>query len=152
MTCSVEKELCEFPPRSNYAHGVGNKCSPCLEAMRQAKLVRRRAHDRARRAIKPHKMPPLKAREYYIQRMYGIGLAEYDDMMLRQGGVCAICFGVNANGNRLCVDHCHTTGRVRGLLCRPCNQALGLLRDSKQQITNALAYLGEHTYFSAEVA
>ena len=57
----------------------------------------------------------------------------------RQGGVCGIC--KRQSGMRLCVDHCHATGRVRGLLCRTCNSGLGFYQDDPRLTRAATAYL-----------
>lgn len=64
----------------------------------------------------------------------------YAQMMTEQEGVCAICReppGVEA----LNVDHCHTTGKIRGLLCRPCNHGLGFFRDDLNRLAGAMRYL-----------
>jgi len=73
-------------------------------------------------------------------RRYGLSLADYDAMLARQGGVCGIC--KRQSGIRLCVDHCHATGRVRGLLCRTCNSGLGFYQDDPRLTRAATAYLG----------
>lgn len=78
-----------------------------------------------------HDKPKVKRRRMnlYYKRMYGITIDMYEQMFLQQLGVCAIC-GVPSMGKALAVDHDHTTGEVRGLLCHNCNQALGLIEDS----------------------
>lgn len=58
-------------------------------------------------------------------RRHGITQAQYDEMLERQGGKCALCDFVPAGGRRLCIDHDHATGRRRGLLCGRCNTLLG---------------------------
>jgi hypothetical protein len=65
----------------------------------------------------------------HLVRQYGITAADYAAMLLKQGGVCAICSSRTAGGRgpRFHVDHCHATGRVRGLLCTMCNARLGTL-------------------------
>jgi Recombination endonuclease VII len=75
-----------------------------------------------------------------LKRLYGISAAEYDALLAKQGGACAICR--KRSKARLCVDHCHVTGTVRGLLCRACNVALGALKDDQASLVAALAYLG----------
>jgi hypothetical protein len=79
-------------------------------------------------------------RRAQLKRLYGISPAEYDALLAKQGGACAIC-RKRAKG-RLCVDHCHVTGTVRGLLCNECNCALGYLKDDQASLVAALAYLG----------
>jgi hypothetical protein len=73
-------------------------------------------------------------------RLYGVTLAQYEQMLHSQGGVCAICGG-GQEGKSLSVDHCHATGQVRGLCCDPCNRALGLLRDDPERMRKAAEYL-----------
>jgi hypothetical protein len=81
-----------------------------------------------------HRSPsvnPESRRKARIRHRYKIDAEEYDRMFAEQGGVCAICKrppGVSTAkhwGDRLCVDHCHETGAVRGLLCNECNMAIG---------------------------
>jgi hypothetical protein len=71
-------------------------------------------------------------------RRYGLTLAQYRALQARQGNACAICRKVTGV---LCIDHCHVTGRVRGLLCPKCNSALGFCGDDPRLLRAALAYL-----------
>lgn len=77
---------------------------------------------------------------------YGITRAEYEAMLEAQGGGCAICGAEMRDSTRmrLCVDHCHDTGRVRGLLCGHCNRGLGSFSDSLEMLDKARAYLLAH--------
>ena len=85
----------------------------------------------------------------YLMRNYNITLDDYEALLEEQGNVCAICGGEgfvmsrikNNHVNKLVVDHCHTTGKVRGLLCHNCNRALGLLKDDAEILKNAISYL-----------
>lgn len=80
-------------------------------------------------------------RDADFKRKYGISLAERDAMLEAQGGRCAIC-QTDAPGPRgLFVDHCHETGRVRGLLCHKCNYAVALLCDDPGRCRRAATYL-----------
>ncbi len=86
---------------------------------------------------------PLAAKSIDLKKMYGIDLDEYLVMLDAQGGVCAIC-GEKEKDSRfeyLSVDHCHTTGKVRGLLCNACNRAIGGLKDNPELLRKALLYL-----------
>lgn len=78
-----------------------------------------------------------------LRERYNITLDEYDRMLETQGGTCAICHQA-PNGRRLDVDHDHTTGKVRGLLCIYCNRAIGLLHDDPELCKTASKYLKEH--------
>ena len=75
-----------------------------------------------------------------LKRQYGISPADYDALLAKQDGVCAICG--KPSEETLCVDHCHATGTIRGLLCRKCNIALGCNEDDPATIITSLAYLG----------
>lgn len=71
---------------------------------------------------------------------------EYDELLTAQGGGCAICFvATNKSGRRLAVDHCHETGRVRGILCTNCNVTLGRMNDDPDLLRRAAEYLEAHT-------
>lgn len=95
-------------------------------------------HNRARRA---------KTRDVsfdrYLRATYNITSEEYWRIYEAQGGVCYICRRAKGTGRkRLSVDHCHTTGMVRGLLCSPCNRdVVGHLRDDPQAALRFLIYL-----------
>ncbi len=69
----------------------------------------------------------------------------YQELMLKQNGLCAICLRPNASGKRLAVDHSHSTNEYRGLLCDPCNRALGMFQDSIEILASASAYLREYS-------
>jgi hypothetical protein len=74
-----------------------------------------------------------------LKQTYGLSTADYNAMLRQQNGACAICRQKSAE--RLCVDHCHKTRRVRGLLCRKCNTGLGCYGDDPERIAAAIAYL-----------
>jgi len=78
-------------------------------------------------------------RKSLLATLYGMTLADYEALLARQGGVCAICRERPAC--RLYVDHCHATGWVRGLLCICCNFALGLFKDQPDRLRAGAAYL-----------
>lgn len=75
-----------------------------------------------------------------LKKLYGITREEYAVMLASQGGQCAICRKTNG-AHRLAVDHCHATGRVRGLLCHGCNHVLGKMKDDPALLRAAAAYL-----------
>src|SRR5262245_38034966 len=80
----------------------------------------------------------LAQRRMVFRKVYGISWADYETMFERQGGACAIC---KRTGLTLCVDHCHLTGEVRGLLCIRCNSAIGFCSDDPALLQAAAAYL-----------
>ncbi len=91
--------------------------------------------------------------DYYkdkdLQKCFGISLEEYRAMHAAQNGLCAICGNAetsmrNGKFKNLAVDHCHTTGAVRSLLCSGCNPALGYMKDDPALLRKAADYLERH--------
>lgn len=81
-------------------------------------------------------------RSIWLMRTYGLTLTEYDKLLNKQNNCCAIC-KINKNNfkKNLCVDHCHITGKVRGLLCTKCNKSIGLFKDNIEIINSAINYV-----------
>lgn len=77
-------------------------------------------------------------RAYRLRTKYRLTPTQYDELYIKQKGLCAICMNPE---KKLHVDHCHTTGIVRGLLCVRCNTGIGNLRDDHIILENALKYL-----------
>jgi len=83
-----------------------------------------------------------------IKREYGITAEQYYELLEKQNGLCGICgekFTDSKTKNadtKLCIDHCHSTGRVRGLLCRKCNLALQVVENTLF-VQKAISYLGK---------
>jgi len=77
-----------------------------------------------------------------VRRTYGITLEDYEKMLEEQCGGCKICGKTEEQeGRRLAIDHCHSSGKVRGILCSNCNQAIGLLNDDAEVIEKAAEYI-----------
>jgi hypothetical protein len=81
-------------------------------------------------------------------RTYGVPKGTYIRMLAEQEGKCAIC-GKVPPGRPLGMDHCHTTGRVRDLLCNHCNSGLGMFGDNSELMLKAIAYLARHAAASS---
>jgi hypothetical protein len=128
-TCNEVKPLSEF-----YKHPLGKDghfkhCKPC-----DRKRERQWVQDN-----------PEQDKNTRLLRKYGITAQIFDKMLEDQCGRCAICgthFESSKNTN---VDHCHTTGKVRSLLCKQCNIGLGHFKDSVQILENAVQYLNQHS-------
>jgi len=93
----------------------------------------------------------IKSRERHLLRKYKMTLAEYDALLAKQDGKCAICGATNNGKTRdgksdlpLMVDHDHATGKNRGLLCAACNFLVGLLEASQVRYESAKAYLEKY--------
>ena len=85
---------------------------------------------------------------YTLKYKYNMTLEERDRMLKKQNNKCKICkITVHKNktckNNTACIDHCHTTNKIRGILCPFCNTGLGYFKDNTESLTNALTYLEE---------
>jgi hypothetical protein len=82
-----------------------------------------------------------------LVRKYGVEFEWFDNQFELQNGQCAVCkkelIGSDKQ-NKPHVDHCHTTGKVRGILCNRCNTVLGLCNDDQKLFTNLIRYLECH--------
>lgn len=129
--CKAWKPAAQFGENPQRPGRLRPHCDPC-----------RTEYERARRARNPE-LAASKRLAVTLAR-YGLTIADYDRMLAAQHGVCLICGSDQPGGGhfRLVVDHCHATGRVRGLLCNLCNRGLGAFRDDPALLASAIRYLG----------
>ena len=109
-----------------------------MAANRKGKEIQAAANTRAWYAANTEKAKSTAMRVRF-RNAYGIDLSAYESMCGVQKGRCAVC-GIRPK-KRLCVDHCHRTKKVRGLLCRQCNAGIGLLKDDPKILSKAVKYL-----------
>lgn len=84
----------------------------------------------------------IKSSKPHLKREYGITLEDYNQLLINQDYKCLGCGILNTDVNRgLCVDHYHSTGKIRGLLCTKCNSALGYVNDNLDILNNLIKYL-----------
>ena len=76
-----------------------------------------------------------------LKKKFNITIEEYDHILESQNHVCKICSQTCTQNHRLSIDHDHTTGKVRGLLCNPCNVGLGRFNDNIDLLDRAIQYL-----------
>jgi hypothetical protein len=81
------------------------------------------------------------ARKSALMKRYGMRLEDFEKLHAARHGLCDICSRPNIAGRVLVVDHCHTTGKARGLICHPCNHALGSLQEDPAIIRRLLSYV-----------
>lgn len=136
----------EWPTRYiRFRDGNGDNCASAnLHTPDPQPYDVRLANDRRRYRLKPEHH-----RNYNLKRDFGISLGQYQEAFAAQGGVCACCRKPEVSerdGKRkwLAVDHDHTTGTFRGLLCSNCNQGLGRFKDDPGVLERAAAYLRAH--------
>lgn len=114
----------------------------------QANRDRARSSQQAWREKNGHGDNPDTARAAYLRRKYGITVQEYEEMLAGQNGRCASCGSTEPGNGRsgeprqfFSVDHDHVTGKIRGLLCQPCNLALGFADDDPNRLLALAAYV-----------
>lgn len=122
--CGEVKPLEHFARSRASATGVATYCLPCHN--QRGKASREKVGG---------------SRTYHLSRRYGITAAEADEMLVSQGGACAICRTAPAAH----VDHDHATGAVRALLCSNCNGGLGQFKDDPEVLREAADYVAFHT-------
>ena len=111
---------------------------------REANVERKRETDRRWALNNPERVLAYKLKSDRKRRAAKLGVSREvrDRMLFAQGGSCKICRRHESEFDReLCLDHCHVTGRVRGLLCNPCNRGLGSFRDIPAHLRAAADYL-----------
>jgi hypothetical protein len=91
---------------------------------------------------------PEYGKNAFMKRAYGVTLDWFNEQLAKQNSVCAICDKpetavIHGKQISLAVDHCHDTGKVRGLLCRACNNAIGALEHNPERFRRAIEYLAE---------
>lgn len=127
----------------------GVECKDCA-AERERRSLPRPANLRAAphpgpRCYSHHKqyrkLSKAGAHERRVQKVYGLKPGEYGQIYVAQGQVCAICRRATGATRALSVDHDHKTGLVRGVICRPCNDLLGHIRDDLETARRIFAYL-----------
>lgn len=132
-TCKVEKPIDLFGNERTSLLGKKSRCKKCesVASMAYARRHPERTKARIRRAT---------------LKRYGLTPQEYDDLFASQGFACAMCGATKSGGKSpvFPVDHCHTSGEVRAILCNMCNLLLGHANDDVGVLKNAIEYLERH--------
>ena len=136
VSCNYHKPLDEFYTRirAKKRQRHGSRCKPC-------ERIRDKKYNRTNR-IRMRQRYPNKKRSDTLWEKFSLTVDEYDKMLENQQGKCAICrCDRKIQKRNFAVDHCHATGKIRGILCGNCNAGLGFFKDNPQSLTNALTYL-----------
>jgi hypothetical protein len=127
--CNEIKALGDFHRRSAAKDGRQGRCKVCATA-----TVIQWQRDNPERHYE-------KQRRHDLKRLYGITPSDRATMLESQAGACAICRVPESSDAPLYVDHCHDSGRVRGLLCYLCNIGIGRFKDDVALLARAATYL-----------
>lgn len=160
--CLASKALDQFHKCARAKDGRQGRCKPCAiaaarehyETHREQATITRRAWQ-AKNAKKHGEATkkwraahPDKWRLMQVKRVYGLSESEYRELEARANGVCGICKkppeGDGRGMRQLHVDHNHTTGKVRALLCKKCNLAVGYLEENAGRARDLAIYLDTH--------
>lgn len=123
--CGEEKTLdCFYRSSARTRDGLQHECKVC----HNSNSLKHYYKNKEKRVVQ--------RRDYHYRRNYGISFNDFSQMSDNVGNKCEVC-----EETPVVLDHCHTTGKVRGVLCNKCNQALGLMRDNEQFILGLVEYL-----------
>lgn len=152
--CKKMKPFSEFDKCHGMAFDLYPSCKPCKREIKEVyrknnpekyREWKRNNYIRHRKIIikktsEYSKSHPEIRRKIMLKHQYGISEEFYNNLQDRQNGFCAIC-GIKPQ--RLYVDHCHYTKKIRGLLCLKCNSMLGFCNDNITTLNNAILYLSK---------
>lgn len=143
--CKEHKEASEFGKEKRRPSGLRHACKTCTAIYKKQYRVKTEAH------IKEYNRTHWYSKEYQerrdikkhrnLKRNHGISLDTYSKMVDNQQNLCAICKNPGIDKYGLVVDHDHTTGKIRGLICQRHNLMLGQAQDNEEVLMNAIYYL-----------
>ena len=145
--CKKEKPSSDFHTLKD--RKIGWLCKPCYKKYdkeRQKKYRKVNRKKKIEQSRKRYKADPEKFRGYGLKKNFNMSLEDYNKLWTSQNGLCAVCDQPETAVWRgiikhLAVDHDHKTGKIRGLLCMKCNQALGHANDDVEILLNMVEYL-----------
>lgn len=142
--CAEQKPVGAFAVDRGRKTGLQSYCRPCqagtARAIREADIEKYRAKSRAWYHAHPKSWWGIR-----LTQRYGLSLDDYDRMLISQSGRCLVCGNDFKHSRDSNVDHCHKTGRVRGILCTACNSGIGYFRDDPTIMESAITYLRRTT-------
>ena len=141
--CGKSKKVSEFYKHPSTKDGRQSWCKPCYRDRPRKLAAEDRKPVTRKLGVVPRNGKRLTNRERHLVYDLGISLDCYEKMFAAQGGKCAICKTDKPQHRHglMCVDHDHSTGAVRGLLCHPCNMMLGWSKDDVSRLRSAATYL-----------
>ena len=133
--CKEDKKWDQYFVDPSKKNGLSTICLDCFNKVKEIKDIKRASYLRKLNKIEQDK------RTYYL-RVYNISSDQYNELFILQEGKCLICGTHQSELDRaLCVDHDHTTNKIRGLLCGNCNSGLGFFKENINLLLRAINYL-----------
>lgn len=143
--CKQIKSLDQFSKDRTSNIGYKSRCKFCISLDKKQALTKYRLTNPAKTIKKFRNKLEYRRNCNYLK--YGINLYQYEELLKSQNNVCAICKNPETMTKKtgilqnLSVDHCHKTGKVRGLLCSKCNTGIGYFREDIKIFENAIEYI-----------
>lgn len=152
--CNIEKDLIDFAKDKYNPDGLTYRCKSCrnksynkyyYDNPEKAK-IKNDSQKENRQLFYSSDKGVISSRKAHLKRKFNITLEDYNQLSEAQNNLCKICNKpeLSTRNKVLCVDHCHKTGKIRGLLCSTCNRAIGLLGENKENLLKAIKYLNEY--------
>lgn len=147
--CKEEKPSTSFHKKQSTKDGLHNYCKPCVAKKNKEWVLnnKERHKNTCSNWYKANKDKANKrSTEWHYQTYYGISYSDFLTLANTQNNKCQICsvdltFGTEKKATKAVLDHCHTTGKIRGVLCSACNTALGKFKDDTLILSEAINYL-----------
>jgi len=131
--CGCEKHTEDFTKDASMEDGLNRRCKPCIKSSRNKNPSGTNEY----------------IRYYKYSKKFGLTEDAFRGMLHAQNYQCAICSDIlNVEEGKFAVDHNHSTGEVRGVLCRGCNRGLGYLRDNPTILISASKYLERQGHYA----
>jgi hypothetical protein len=140
--CNTWKLLEEYPKNKNSALGIFSYCSECSNKLGREHHKKNRA--KGTEGWEKHRKD---YRNRYYKNTYGITLAQFEEIFEAQDYKCAICFcplDIDGESSKAHLDHNHTTGKIRQILCVRCNKGIGYLQEDTDIMQSAIDYINLH--------
>lgn len=172
-TCNVEKPLSEFYSKKESKDKLSYDCKTCRlseikkyrekhpdrikKSNKAAYLKNRKQRIAAQKEYSANNKESISAyrkrwreinadhtRSYDLKKKYGLTVDDLERMIMSQGNKCDICAKQFSEKVKMNIDHCHTTGKVRSLLCSRCNTAIGLVFENVEIMNSMINYIKSH--------
>lgn len=143
--CEQDKLFSAFGKDKTKKTGLSSYCLDCAKANRKINYAKNPTEEKAK-LNRYYSVNKERSRHYSLKALYGLSAETYKEMLAQQNSSCKICKTHENNlKRRLFVDHCHETGKVRGLLCQYCNTMLGNAKDNVLVLQSAINYLSNRS-------
>jgi hypothetical protein len=138
--CKIVKPINDYYRHSK--NRVKSTCKECENKLSLENYHKLTDSEKTQRSLRNRElMGKQYFKQYKLKTKYGLSLEQYENMLSEQDGKCCICNTQFTEDKKPRVDHNHTNGNVRGLLCHGCNTAIGHLREDTQILKQAISYL-----------